>query len=58
MKNGVAYKKNCVTEKCTYLFSVDMKMCCSLVIILHIIMINTSGLLNYFTTFSLNSLEK
>ena len=33
MKNGVAYKKNRVAQKCTYLFSVDLKMCCSLVII-------------------------
>ena len=44
MKNGVSYKKNGVAQKCTYLFSVDIKMCCSLVIILYIIMI----ILHYF----------
>ena len=33
MKNGAAYKKNRVAQKCTYLFSIDLKMCCSLVII-------------------------
>ena len=44
MKNGVDYKKNRVAQRFTYLFLVDMKMCCSLVIVLHIIVI----ILHYF----------
>ena len=43
MKNRVAIKDR-VAQKCSYLFLVDKKMCCSLVIILHIIMI----MLHYF----------
>ena len=30
VKNGIAYKKNSIAQKCTYPFSVDMKMRCSL----------------------------
>ena len=30
VKNGIAYKKNRIAQKCTYPFSVDMKMRCSL----------------------------